>query len=110
MRKKHTQLHLMRMFSPCVGQKLAFADSEFFRPRRPSVIDPSQDVLASGVLARTVGVSWCGSAFAPFERRSAFNSFECGNVPYLHLAMEPVGYVAVEINPGRDGIRQGPHP
>ena len=73
----------------------------------------------SGMLAGTGGLSWCGpdfdlrfwSAFAPFERRSAFNSFECGNVPSLHLAMSAGGYVAVEItNPGRDGIRQGPHP
>ena len=35
--------------------------------------------------------------FATFERRRAFNSFECGDVPSLHLAMEAVGYVAVEI-------------
>ena len=40
-------------------------------------------------------------AFASFERRRAFNLFECGNMPSLHLAMSAVGYVAVEINPGR---------
>ena len=81
--EKTYPLHLMRMFSPCVGQKLAFADSEFFRPRRPSVIDPSQDLLVSGMLAGTGGLSWCGPdfdlrswfVFAPFKRRRALNSF-----------------------------------
>ena len=67
----------------------------------------------------TVGISWRGSDFAPkpwfafatFEHRRAFNSFECGNVPFLHLAMKAGGYVGVEKNkPGRDGIRQGSHP
>ena len=44
------------------------------------------------------------------NHRLAFNSIECGDVPYLHLAMSAGGYVAVEItNPGRDGIRQSPH-
>ena len=65
----------------------------------------------SGVLAGTVGVSWCGSdfdprswfAFATFEHRFAFNSFECGNVPFLHLAMKAGGYLSVETaKPDRD--------
>ena len=36
MRKKAPN-YRRRMFSPCVGQKLAFANSESSRPRRPSV-------------------------------------------------------------------------
>ena len=34
--------------------------------------------------------------FATFEHRRAFNSFECGDVPSLHLAMSAVGYLSVE--------------
>ena len=86
---------------------------------------PGRDGIRQGshprspMIVGTVGISWRGSDFAPkpwfafatFEHRRAFNSFECGNVPSLHLAMSAVGYVAVEKNkPGRDGIRQGPHP
>ena len=34
--------------------------------------------------------------FATFEHRRAFNSFECGDVPSLHLAMSAIGYLSVE--------------
>ena len=41
--------------------------------------------------------------FATFERRRAFNSFECGDVPSLHLAMSAGGYLSVETaKPDRD--------
>ena len=57
------------------------------------------------------GIGWRGSAFGfwswfaftAIERRSAFNLFECGDVPFLHLAMSAVGYLSVETaKPDRD--------
>ena len=45
------------------------------------------------------------------QTRSGWNSTRPSSAPYLHLAMSAGGYVAVEkTKPGRDGIRQGPHP
>ena len=55
-------------------------------------------------------------AFATFEHRRAFNSFECGDVPFLHLAMKAGGYVAVEKTKpglrwlGMNSAYQGPQP
>ena len=46
------------------------------------------------VIVGTADISWRGS---DFEHRRAFNSFECGDVPSLDLAIEAVGYVAVEV-------------
>ena len=52
--------------------------------------------------------------FTAIEHRCAFNRFECGNVPFLDLAIEPfldlaieaVGYVAVEsTNPSPNGSK-----